>query len=244
MKQLVSGAKKLDIHLTKSQLGQFETYYRELSDWNNRMNLTAITDYGEVQIKHFLDSLTAITAIGPADRERPLYVLDVGTGAGLPGIPLKIVLPHLHLVLLEATAKKCTFLQHLIATLGLKDTEIVNARAEEAAHDARYREKFDLVLARAVASLPALVELTLPFCAVGGLFIAQKKGDIMGEIGQSQQAIDMMGGRLREVKQVQLEELNDRHCLLVIDKVRPTPAPYPRRPGIPVKKPLGGLKRP
>jgi 16S rRNA (guanine527-N7)-methyltransferase len=238
MKQLVSGALKLGIQLSEPQLEQFETYYRELADWNERMNLTAITDYEEVQIKHFLDSLTVITVLKPADITRSPSVIDVGTGAGLPGLPVKIALPRTRLALLEATAKKCTFLQHLTTTLGMQDVEIVNARSEAAAHDARYREKFYLVLSRAVASLPTLAELALPFCAVGGLFIAQKKGDIEKEIEQSQSAIEIMGGRLREVRPVLFEGLNDQRYLLVIDKVRPTPPAYPRRPGLPAKRPL------
>jgi 16S rRNA (guanine527-N7)-methyltransferase len=239
MNTLKSGALKIGIHLIESQLEQFETYYRELVDWNERMNLTAITNYEEVQVKHFLDSLTVLTALKPADLAQPLAILDVGTGAGLPGVPLKIALPRTRLALLEATTKKCTFLQHLTSTLGMRDVEIINARAEEAAHDARYREKFDLVLSRAVASLPALAELTLPFCAVGGLFIAQKKGSIQKEIEQSQPAIDRLGGRLGEVRPVLLEGLNDRRYLIVIDKVKPTPPAYPRRTGMPAKRPLG-----
>lgn len=238
MEILNSGAQGLGIHLTPLQIEQFETYYRELVSWNERMNLTAITDYEEVQTRHFLDSLTIITAINPADKARPLYVIDVGTGAGLPGIPLKIVLPHIRLVLLEATTKKGKFLEHLITRLGLKNTEIVNGRAEEVAHDARYREKFYLVLSRAVASLPTLVELTLPFCAVGGCLIAQKKGDIEDEVRQSQKAIGLLGGILSEVKPVDLEELRDNRTLVIIDKISPTPPTYPRHPGIPAKRPI------
>jgi 16S rRNA (guanine527-N7)-methyltransferase len=239
MEKLNSGAQKLGVHLTPQQIEQFETYYRELVSWNERMNLTAITDYDGVQVKHFLDSLTVILSISPADRARPLYAIDVGTGAGLPGLPLKIVLPHIRLVLLEATAKKVKFLEHLIDILGLKDIEIVNRRAEEAAHNVDYREKFDLVLSRAVASLPILVELALPFCAVGGCLIAQKKGNIQKEVHQSQKAIGLLGGILSEVKPVELEELKDNRMLVIIDKIGPTPPGYPRRPGIPAKRPVG-----
>jgi 16S rRNA (guanine527-N7)-methyltransferase len=238
MDKLQTGSQKLGIHLNQLQIEQFETYYRELVDWNERMNLTAIADYDPVQIKHFLDSLTVIAAIRPEDRARPLYVMDVGTGAGLPGIPLKIILPDTRLVLLEATTKKTKFLEHLLAKLGLKEVEIVAGRAEEIAHDTRYREKFDLVLSRAVASLPTLVELALPFCAIGGRFIAQKKGDIIQEVAQSDKAIVLLGGALREIKPVELEELPGSRVLVVIDKIKPTPPGYPRRPGIPAKKPI------
>ena len=239
MNKLYAGAQKLGIHLTQTQLAQFETYFQELVRGNERMNLTAITDYDEAQVKHFLDSLTVISGVRLEGNTRPLYVIDVGTGAGLPGLPLKIVLPHTRLALLEATTKKVKFLENLTDRLGLKDIEIINGRAEEVAHDARYREKFELVLSRAVASLPTLVELTLPFCAIGGYFIAQKKGDIGEEVRRSQKAIELLGGKLREVKPVELKELQDNRTLVMIDKVAPTPLTYPRRPGIPARRPIG-----
>ena len=238
METLDIGAKKLGLHLSPGQLEQFEVYYRELVDWNRRINLTSITDYEEVQVKHFLDSLTVTTAINPKDAGKSLRVIDVGTGAGLPGIPLKILLPGIRLTLLEATAKKAKFIEHLIERLGLDDVEIVVGRAEEVAHDALYREKFNIVLSRAVASLPALVELTLPFCAVGGRFVAQKKGDIEQEVKQSYKAIAVMGGRLREIRPIELEESGDKRYLIIIDKEKSTPAEYPRRPGMPAKRPI------
>jgi len=238
MEKLESGAQKLGLYLSPGQLEQFEVYYRELVDWNKRINLTSITDYEDVHVKHFLDSLTVTTAINPKDAGKSLRVIDVGTGAGLPGVPLKILLPGIRLTLLEATAKKAKFLEHLIDRLGLDDVEIVVGRAEEVAHDVQYREKFNIVLSRAVASLPALVELTLPFCAEGGSFIAQKKGDIEQEVKQSYKAIAVMGGRLREIKTVELEESGDKRYLIIIDKEKSTPAEYPRRPGMPAKRPI------
>ena len=238
MKKLKSGAQKLGLHLTPRQLEQFEIYYQELVDWNQRMNLTSVTDYEEVQVKHFLDSLTVIMAIRPLNKGQRLSVIDIGTGAGLPGIPLKVLLPDIRLVLLEATARKTKFLQHIVDRLGLDNVEITVGRAEEAAHNAHYREKFDLALSRAVASLPVLVELTMPFCAVGGRFVAQKKGDIEREVEQSQKAITVMGGRLREVKSIELEELDDKRYLVIVDKIKPAPAEYPRRPGMPAKRPI------
>jgi 16S rRNA (guanine527-N7)-methyltransferase len=238
MEKLKHGAEKLGIHLTPQQLEQFELYYKELIDWNIRINLTSITDYKEAQLKHFLDSLTVVTAIAPKDTGEIPSVIDVGTGAGLPGIPLKIILPDIKLALLEATVKKTKFLENLIIKLGLNDVEIVAGRAEEAAHKSQYREIFDVVLSRAVASLPALVELTLPFCAIGGCFIAQKKGDIEEEIEQAYKAITVMGGRLREIKPIEVKEFDDKRCLVIIDKVKSTPAEYPRRPGMPEKRPI------
>jgi len=238
MEKLITGAKKLGLQLSSRQLDQFQIYYQELIDWNQRLNLTAITEYEEVQIKHFLDSLTVTLAFKPPLSEPDLYFIDVGTGAGMPGLPLKIVFPEIKLVLLEATVKKAAFLHHLYPKLELDNVEIVTGRAEEVAHLAQYREKFDIVLARGVAPLSTLVELTLPFCTVGGSFISQKKGAINQEVSQAAKAISLLGGKLREVKRIDLEEFTDRRQLVIIDKVSSTPQQYPRRPGIPAKRPL------
>jgi len=236
MQKLESGAKKLGLHLNSQQLEQFHIYYQELIDWNQRMNLTRITDYEEVQIKHFLDSLTVALALKPPIGS--VSLIDVGTGAGIPGVPLKILLPDIKLVLLDATAKKAAFLHHIKHKLGLDNVDIVVGRAEDVAHEAQYREKFELVLSRAVAQLPTLVELTLPFCAIGGSFVAQKKGAIDPEISQAARVISLLGGNFREMKRVDLEEFTDERWLITIDKVLPTPQQYPRRPGIPAKRPL------
>lgn len=233
---LQSGAAKLGLCLSSEQLGQFEVYYRELIDWNQRVNLTSVTDYAEVQVRHFLDSLTIVQAMNPPPDDS--RVMDVGSGAGLPGLPLKIVFPEIRLVLLEATAKKTAFLSHLVEQLGLKDVEIVTGRAEAVAHQLEYREGFDIVLSKGVAPLAALVELILPFCAIGGLFIAHKKGDIHKELAQAERAITTLGGQLREVHTVDIGEVFDDYRLVVIDKISATPQKYPRRPGIPAKRPL------
>ncbi|MFH1926333.1 MAG: 16S rRNA (guanine(527)-N(7))-methyltransferase RsmG [Chloroflexota bacterium] len=227
----------MGLQLTPQQYEQFQVYYQELIDWNRRINLTAITDYDEVQVKHFLDSLTVVLAL-----KRPLNkgirLIDVGTGAGIPGIPLKILLPDIRLMLLDATRKKAKFLEYITEKLNLKNIEIVVGRAEEIAHRSEYREQFEIVLSRAVAGLPTLVELTLPFCAIGGRFIAQKKGNIEAEVQAAQRAISTLGGELTDVKRIDLPEFDDRRWLVVIDKIGETPPQYPRRPGIPAKRPL------
>ncbi len=238
MQKLVDGTRKLGITLTEEQLNKFEVYYRELVDWNKHMNLTSITDYDAVQVRHFLDSLSVTRGIKSRDIKLGIKVIDIGTGAGLPGIPLKIALPEIRLVLLEATSKKVKFLQHIVAMLGLENVEIVNGRAEAIAHDVQYREKFNLALSRAVAALPILVELALPFCKTGGRFIAQKKGDVEKELKQAEKAIATMGGRFNEVKPVELLTPEDKRCLVIIDKISPSPTAYPRRPGMPEKRPL------
>ena len=238
METLNRGAQELGLHLNSGQLGQFQTYYQELLDWNQRVNLTAITDYEEVQIKHFLDSLTVVLAWQPQTGNATPYLIDVGTGAGMPGLPLKVLFPDIKLVLLDATAKKAAFLHHLKQKLELHDVEIVIGRAEEVARLSQYREGFDIVLSRAVAPLPTLVELTLPFCTTGGSLIAQKKGGIDSEISRATRAIGILGGKLREVKEVDLEEFTDERWLIIVDKVSPTPEHYPRRPGVPAKRPL------
>jgi len=239
MKKLIEGAGKLGIEFNAGQVKQFELYYQELIEWNKKMNLTAITDYSSVQVKHFLDSLTVTLAMPEKEIERLDFdIIDIGTGAGFPGVPLKILLPQPRLVLIEPTTKKTAFLHHIIDRLELENIEILNSRAEEAAHLSLYREQFALVLSRAVALLPALVELTLPFCRIGGRFIAQKKGDVDEEVNGAQKAIAALGGKLDRIKKIELDEFDDARYLVIIDKIYPTPNKYPRRPGLPRRRPI------
>jgi len=239
MEELIEGASKLGIELDGRQVSLFELYYRELIEWNKKINLTAITDYSSVQVKHFLDSLTVTLAAPANELERPDFtIVDIGTGAGFPGVPLKIVFPRPRLVLIEPTTKKTAFLRHIIAKLELENVEVVNSRAEEAAHHPLYREQSDLALSRAVAPLRTLVELTLPFCRTGGRFIAQKKGGVDQEVDGAGNAIAVLGGRLCQIKKVELEEFKDTRYLIVIDKIYPTPYKYPRRTGVPRRRPI------
>jgi 16S rRNA (guanine527-N7)-methyltransferase len=239
MKKLIAGAGKLGIRLNSRQVKQFELYYQELIEWNKKINLTAITDCSSVQVKHFLDSLTITLALPEEEAARPDFnILDVGTGAGFPGVPLKILFPQPRLVLIEPTTKKTAFLHHIIHKLELENVEVLNVRAEEAAHLLLYREQFALVLSRAVALLPTLVELTLPFCQLGGRFIAQKKGEIDQEVDRAKQAIIALGGKLDQIKKIELDEFTDARYLVIIDKIYPTPSKYPRRPGLPRRRPI------
>ncbi len=232
------GTVKLGIPLSENQLEQFETYYHEIVDWNQKVNLTAILDYDEIMIKHFLDSLTLVQGFKNAVSPAGLSVIDIGTGAGLPGIPLKIALPEIKLTLLEATAKKTEFLKYVVSTLRLNEVEILTARAEEQARLGKYRERFDIVIARAVTQLAALAELTLPFSAVGGRCILPKKGDTAKEIEEARKAIDILGGTIRSIERIDLEGLEDDRHIVIIEKLSPTPDKYPRRSGIPAKRPI------
>ena len=237
MELLIAGAEKLGLKLEEQQIAQFQTYYEELTDWNQRMNLTAIIEYDKVQINHFLDSLTVVSVWKPSANKPNPKVIDIGTGAGVPGIPLKIVFPQIRLSLMDSTNKKITFLNHLKHKLGLDDIVVISGRAEELAHQ-QYRESYDLVLARGLAPMPTLAELTIPFCKISAKVIAHKKGDIADEMRQARRAISTMGGKLIELKPVELSEFPDNRVLVVIEKVAPTPDIYPRGSGLPIKKPL------
>jgi 16S rRNA (guanine527-N7)-methyltransferase len=234
---LEEGAPHFGFMLTQAQLAAFELYGRELVAWNQKVNLTRITAPKEIAVKHFLDSLSVQLAL--ADLPASFSVIDVGTGAGLPGLPLKIVRPELHLTLLESTGKRTAFLQHLVDRLGLTGIRVVTARAEEAGQNPEHREQYDVALARAVSTLPVLAEYTLPLVKVGGRVIAQKGQNPAAEITASANALGILGGQIREVQPVTVPGLEEaaRH-LVVIQKIKPTPRQYPRRPGLPAKKPI------
>ncbi len=241
MQRLIDGARALGLRLTAEQQAAFQLYYEELVAWNQKFNLTAITEYEQVQIRHFLDSLSCLQAEearGAFNRPHS-RIIDVGTGAGFPGIPLKLVCPAVYLTLLEATGKKVIFLEHLIDRLRLRKIAAIHARAEEMAHEPVHREAYDMALARAVAELPVVAEYTLPFCKVGGWVVAQKGEAGAAEAWAAEQAISLLGGELRRVVPVELPGLPEDRSLVVVEKVSPTPEKYPRRAGVPSKRPLG-----
>ena len=241
MQALIDGASNLGIKLSHAQLTQYQTYYDDLADWNSRMNLTAITDYREVQIKHFVDSISVVLAL-PELTLGACGVIDVGTGGGFPGIPLKIAFPQMRLTLLEATGKKSEFLRHVVQRLALDNVDVMCSRSEDAAHLPEYREQFDVAVTRGLAKMATLCELTIPFCKVGGKLIAQKKGDIIDELESAHKAITILGGQKAQIIPIAVPELNDQRCLIVVNKSSSTPAQYPRRSGTPAKKPLGKLE--
>ncbi|HEU0003184.1 MAG TPA: 16S rRNA (guanine(527)-N(7))-methyltransferase RsmG [Ktedonobacteraceae bacterium] len=227
---------RLDPDATDQQLQLFLRYRQELIEWNGRFNLTAITDPTEILFKHFLDSASILAAYDKPQAR----ILDIGAGAGFPGIPLKVLRPQWYVVLLEATGKKVTFLRHMIETLGLHNIEAVQGRAEELAHQQAYRASFDLVTARAVASLPVLLEYAAPYCRVGGKIVLPKKGDLMEELVQGKLAVRQLGTALRADEAVTLPGLEDGRRLLVWEQVRKCPETFPRSGSVIAKKPLGG----
>jgi len=256
MELLRDGARELGLYLTAGHVRAFQIYYRELSAWNRKFNLTTVASYRDVQLKHFLDSLTCLLALPVpgttrderlpdvvplSSKETPLLCIDVGTGAGFPGLPVKIMRPALRMSLLESSRKKIVFLEHLLKCLSLEGIELLWARAEEAGQDARHRQRYDVVLARAVADLTVLVEYCLPLCRKGGCFIAQKGAEVEAEVKEAEAATNLLGGKLREVKTLHLPGLKEPRSLVLIDKVGQTPAQYPRRPGMPKKRPLSEM---
>ena len=227
------GLKDLQIELSDEQVQQFLTYYEKLVETNKVMNLTAITEFEEVVEKHFLDSLSLVKV---CDLSNKIRILDLGTGAGFPGIPLKIAFPELEIVLADSLNKRINFLQDVIEELDLKKITAVHARAEELARNKEYREGFDLCVSRAVANLSTLSEYCMPFVKIGGNFISYKSGEIDEEVLNAKHAIFLLGGKTKEVFKFDLYE--QKRSFVIIEKTKGTPKAYPRKAGTPSKQPL------
>jgi len=224
-----------DEEISLSSQDAFQKYSSELLDWNQKFNLTAIRTAEEIESKHFMDALSLLPTL---QHYQVHSLIDIGTGAGFPGIPLKIVQPDLQLVLVESVEKKARFCQHVVSTLELADVDVVVDRAEEVGLNKRYREQFDCAVARAVATLPVLLEYLLPLVRVGGIIIAQKSTAVEEEVKQARNACAILGGGKMVVEVVRIPGLDAARNLVIIEKRKPTPAGYPRRVGMPAKKPL------
>ena len=234
--QLQEHARELfGLSLTAEQLTQFDQYFDLLVDWNTRINLTAITEPDAVVIRHFLDSLSIVKAV---ELKSGMRLIDIGTGAGFPGVPLHIVTPGLHTTLSDSTGKKLTFLDEVITQLGLEHIKTLHARAEEAGHISHHRASYDVVAARAVARLPILVEYLLPLAKVGGVCVAMKGSTAFEEAKDATAACQKLGGEVGEITEIELPGVADKHYLVTIHKTSKTPGQYPRKPGIPSRDPL------
>lgn len=232
---LDQGCQEMGIVLDGEQRQQFVDFYEYLVEKNKVMNLTGITEFQEVLVKHFLDSLACVKAV---DIKKVKRMMDVGTGAGFPGVPLKIAFPHLEACLLDSLKKRVNFLEETFDLLKLTDITAVHGRAEEYAKNKDYRESFDLCVSRAVSNLATLSEYCLPYVKVGGSFISYKSGTVQEEAEQAEKAVKILGGKIRDVVYFSLPDSEIQRSLVVIEKVKSTPGKYPRKAGTPLKEPL------
>jgi len=236
MEKLVQEARTLfNVHLTGRQVLSLITYERELMGWNRKFNLTAIRDQESIRTKHFLDSLSCVQAW---QAQPPNRLVDVGTGAGFPGIPLKIIYPGMKITLVESVGKKAMFCQHIVRVLGLENVEVIQARAEDLGQKAEHREKYDCAVARAVAQMNVLVEYLLPLVKIGGMVLAQKGESAPAEAQEAEKAMKLLGGKLKQLLPVNLPGVADDRYLVLIDKIAATPPKYPRKAGLLAKQPL------
>lgn len=235
LEKFKNGLQQLHIALSEKQMEQFLQYYELLVEKNKVMNLTAITEFDEVVEKHFLDSVSLTQQL---DLHQPLKVLDLGTGAGFPGIPLKIVFPELEITLMDSLNKRVLFLRDVISSLQLENIEAVHGRAEEAARNKKYRESFDLCVSRAVANISTLSEYCLPFVKIGGSFISYKSSTIEDELEDGKKGIAILGGKVKDVYKFTLPDSELQRSFVIIEKEKKTPKAYPRKAGTPSKEPL------
>lgn len=240
MEKLIQATRELlGIQLSANQLTALKAYESELLSWNRRFNLTAVREPESIRIKHFLDSFTCLLAMRESP---PSRLIDVGTGAGFPGIPLKILLPQCSLSLVESVAKKADFCRHIVNHLRLEGVEVFCTRAEEVGHETRHRQQYDWAVARAVARLPVLMEYLLPLVRIGGHALAQKGEDALVEAHSAEHAIHLLGGRIKHLIPVSLPGVVDERSLIVVDKIAATPDRYPRRVGVASKNPIHRVK--
>ena len=235
LKDFVPETEKFGVTLTEQQIARFAQYEALLLEWNAQINLTAIREPAQIRIRHFLDAVSCAQVTGNLNGRS---LIDVGTGAGFPGLPLKILFPQLKLTLLESVQKKARFLHTVVDELVLDDVTVIAERAETVGQLAEHREKYDWAVARAVAEMRVLVELLLPFCRVGGFMLAQKGGSATQETAVAEKAINLLGGRHMQTSEIYLPGREEPHYLVVLEKQEPTPAKYPRRVGMPAKRPL------
>lgn len=231
---LCESCRKIGVELNQAQLKQFMTYKDMLIEWNEKMNLTAITDDREIILKHFVDCLALCSGADMSGKK----IIDVGTGAGFPGVPVKIACPDIDITLLDSLNKRITFLNELTKALGLEKTDCVHMRAEDGGNDKVLRESFDMCISRAVANLSVLCEYCLPFVRVGGMFISMKGSDVTQEVSEAEKAIRVLGGEISEIKTVSIPETDINHSLIIINKIKATPSKYPRKAGKVKKEPI------
>lgn len=232
---LEKGCSELNITLTERQKNQFIRYYEYLIEKNKVMNLTGITEFQEVLVKHFVDSLACVQAV---DMKQVKTVMDVGTGAGFPGIPLKIAFPHLKVCLLDSLRKRVNFLEETFTLLGLDNITAIHGRAEEYARNKAYRQKYDMCVSRAVSNLATLSEYCLPYVKTGGTFISYKSGKVQEETDQAAKAVKILGGHVKDIQYFTLPGTEIERSLVIIDKVKETPGKFPRKAGTPLKEPI------
>ena len=236
MEKLVQEAQALfNVHLTGRQVIALTTYERELIEWNQKFNLTAIRDVAGIRTKHFLDSFSCVLAWKASP---PANLVDIGSGAGFPGIPLKIIYPNTKVTLVESVGKKAMFCQHIVSLLGLEGVNVINSRAEDLGQMREHRERYDWGIARAVANMRVLAEYLLPLVQVGGTMLAQKGESGPAEVHTAEKVIKLLGGEVRQLLSVTLPGVVEERHLVLVDKVAATPPGYPRKPGVPTKKPL------
>jgi len=236
MEKLVHDARELfNVHMTGRQVMSLITYEKELLEWNQKFNLTAIRDVESIRIKHFLDSFSCVQAW---KANPPHHLIDVGTGAGFPGLALKILYPSMKLTLVESVGKKAMFCQHIVSVLGLEHVNVVQARAEALGQNPKHREKYDWAVARAVANLNVLSEYLIPLVEIGGKMLAQKGESGPAEAQSAEKAMKLLGGKLEQLIPVNLPGVADDRYLVIVDKVAATPPQYPRKAGMPGKVPL------